>query len=96
MSNIMRLLSILKDDNQCQIRFGQKLKRWRDSLGMTEEEFAKRCGLSRQSIVKYELHPEEFKKGISLKRIETFLMVFSEKFQCKISPEEFLKDIVYI
>ena len=94
MSNLIRLLGKLNAVEECRTRFGEKLKRCRDDLGISQEEFAKKCGMSRQAIFQYESHPNEFKKGISLKRIETFLNVFSEKLQRKISPEEFLRDMV--
>lgn len=94
MADIMCLLKRLKEVDQYRILFGEKLRSWREDIGMTQEEFAKKCGMSRQALFQYESHPDEFQKGISLKRIEAFLKVFSEKLQRKISPEDFLRDIV--
>lgn len=38
------------------MKFGEKLKLSRDKKKMTQEELAKRLGISKQAIIKYEVH----------------------------------------
>jgi len=46
-------------DKQGALQIGDRIKEWRRALGLTQEQFAKRCGLPQRTLVGYENHERE-------------------------------------
>lgn len=71
-----KFFNMNSDNSMVRLTVGEKIQRCREFLGLTQAELADMSGLSRHTIVNYELYDAEFKRGFKYKNLNKIIVAF--------------------